>query len=215
MITALKGNIERLGPSQVYLNVGGIEYEVHVPLTVLIEIQKEKHSPLYLHTYHHFRENEQRLFGFLTVHQREFFRALLNLRGFGPSLGLSLLSHMSQKHFLYICKTQDVSALCRIPRIGKKMAEGLIFEVKHQKKKWDALAPDELQTNIENLPTTSSKELSQEKEMGLALEALVQLGYQEKNAEDALYRIAMTRKKQNEELPTGAAEWIRETLLNL
>lgn len=207
MIHALTGKLRALGHSQVYLNVGGVEYEIYVPLDVLGILQKKtKHEQLHLYIYHHFRENEQRLFGFLDERQRGFFEALLGLRGLGHSLALSLLSHLKGEEFLKLCRNGELDALCRIPRVGKNTAESLLFEVKRQRKKWDKLL---LKESAETLNKEEARSL---KEQEMALEALLQLGYREKEAREALRKIQEQRKKEEMEVPQGAAEWIRGAL---
>ena len=208
MIRALTGKLAGLGHSQVYLNVGGVEYEIHVPLDVLGALQK-KASPdsLRLYIYHHFRENEQRLFGFLDARQREFFEALLGLRGLGPSLVLSLLSHLSGEELLSLCTRNDLTALCRIPRVGKSTAESLIFEIKRQRKKWDKLLQQE-----KGEGTRNKQEAGFLREQEIALQALLQLGYREKEAEESLRKVHRQREKEQAQAPEGAAEWIRSAL---
>ena len=209
MIHALTGELAGFGPSQVYLAVGGLEYEIHVPLDVLDFLQKkEKGASLHLYIYHHFRENEQRLFGFLDLAQREFFGALLELRGLGPSLALSLLSHLKGEEFIELCASNDLSTLCRIPRVGKSTAESLVFEVKRQRKKWDKILQKERREG--RAKDKDEEALLREQEM--ALQALLQLGYREREAEKALNEIHRQRQKEGKKEVMGAADWIRSAL---
>ena len=212
MIHALTGKLAGLGHSQIYLNVEGVEYEIYVPLDVLSTLQKkaDQKEAVHLHIYHHFRENEQRLFGFLDASQREFFAALLGLRGLGPSLALSLLSHLSGEELLNLCANNKLDALCRIPRVGKSTAESIVFEIKRQRKKWDKLR--ELIKEEKDRGGQDDQETEFFKEQEMALQALLQLGYREKEAEEALRKVQAQKQKQEIEPPKGAAEWIRSAL---
>ncbi len=205
MIAALTGKVTRFGYSQVYLQISnGIEYEISVPLEVLYQLQKQSEGAcISLYIYHHFKENEQNLFGFIELQQREFFRALLDLRGFGTSLALSLLSHLSANEFIELCRNKDTQSLCRIPRIGKSTAESLIFEVNRQHKKWDKFFLSPIQKQ-------SQEGFSSQQEM--ALQALVQLGYKEKQTEEVLRTLIKQRQKDSLSIDIGAAEWIRGAL---
>lgn len=211
MISALTGQLVRFGHSQFYINVNGIEYEVFAPLNILEKLQQqslEKHKIITMQIYHHFRENEQELFGFFERREKAFFQALLKLRGVGTSLAMSLLSHLNSNQFLVLCNTKDSKALCRIPRIGKSIAESIIFEVNRRPKEWQKL-----------LSPTSGKAQVQDtlefnNEQDMALQALIQLGYKEQEAIYAIRKILKKREKKEEGTPSlpNAAEWIRAAL---
>ena len=201
LISKITGKFESIGPSQIYINVNGLEYEIQVSLDVITALKNtKKDSHIQLYTHHHFRENEQKLFGFLDKSQKIFFQALLNLRGFGPSLALSLLSHLRSDVFLSLCRDKNLATLCRIPRVGKGTAESIIFEVNRQAKKWEKLL------DSGNDKQSKSK---YNKEQELALNALLQLGYREKEAELALHKVTM---QSTYDVDAGAAEWIRSAL---
>ncbi len=210
MITALTGIVKRAGPAQVYMDTGPIEYEVFVSLDLLSSLQKslqEKDSDslrLTLKIYHHFREHEQKLFGFLKEQQREFFCHLLQLRGLGPGLALSLMSHLSMEGFLEYCQSNNTQALSRIPRIGKRTAESLVFEVKQHKAKWESFMLPEEETGQRAHQLTRHKDL--------ALQALLQLGYREQEAQKALRQAEQDNKALDKE---NVAEWIRLALRNI
>ena len=198
MITGLTGKIEKIGSSQIYLNVNDVEYEIYVPLNVLEKLIKKEKELISLRIYHHFKETEQCLFGFLKQKQRDFFMALLKLRNVGPNLSLSLLSHLNGEEFLNLCFEKRTKDLCRIPRMGKATAERIFFEVNSHKEKW-----------TEFLGVPQVKSWGQEQE--LALEALLQLGYKEQEASRVLEHIEKSQKEKK----LDTAEWIRLSLMNL
>ncbi|MBW7858357.1 MAG: Holliday junction branch migration protein RuvA [Leptonema sp. (in: Bacteria)] len=201
MISGLLGHVQRFGASKIYFLVGAVEYEVNVPLDVFEYLQHQKENQHFLYIYHLFTGEDQRLFGFLHPSQRELFGAILSLKGFGSVLALSVLSHVDLPKLLDLCERSDVAALAKIPRVGKKTAESLIFEVNQKKQKFKKL----LQTE----PTHSPTDISYTSESELAIQALIQLGYKE----------AQIQKVFSKVLPevgdVSASELIRQTLKHL
>ncbi|MCB1326635.1 MAG: Holliday junction branch migration protein RuvA [Spirochaetales bacterium] len=181
MIAGLTGTVVGEGPGRIFLNVQSVEYELHVPLNVLAALQSvPTDEPVRLFVHHHFGESEQRLFGFLDPEQREFFVALQRIKGLGTGLALSLLSHLDGARLLEICATGDAAALKRIPRIGKTTAETLIFEINRRREKYEQLL------SVKSATKTTLQLSTQEE---LAHEALLQLGYREKEALAAIEKV--------------------------
>lgn len=202
MIAGLYGSLERPGAGRVYVRAGQLVYEVHVPLNVLANLQGQTEE-FYLHIYHQITDSDQRLFGFLNLEQREFFIALQNIKGIGAILALSILSHIEAYELLQIADTKDIKTLTRIPRVGKATAETILFEVNRKKKKWQALLGDHDRA-------TTGKASQIEPELGLAAQALQQLGYKEKEVEQAFIKIQESDAKQIEKWQ--AADWIAAAL---
>lgn len=198
MISGISGTVKKFGPSTVHVDTGGVEYEVHVPLSVFEKLQMEPEPRIYLHVYHHFYQDGQRLFGFLEAGQRELFSALLTLKGLGSALALSLLSHLDGPSLLQICEVGDVKSLTRIPRVGKSTAETIVFEIGRKKEKWRQLLA---------VTGTQPARGAESSEEGLALEALLQLGYKENQARSVLDKV----RKEKPEM-AGASELIKECL---
>lgn len=177
MISGLRGVVQRFGASRVYLLAGSVEYEVNVPLNVFEFLQQKKDAEHFLHIYHLFTSEEQRLYGFLQPSQRELFGAILSLKGFGSVLALSVLSHLDLSGLLDLCERGDAAALSRIPRVGKKTAESLVFEVNQKKERFRKLLDSEEQ---------KKKKPASDEETELAEQALIQLGYKEAQVQKAL-----------------------------
>ena len=93
-------------------------------------------SKISVYVYRYLRENEEKIFGFPSLDERDLFIFLLTIKGVGPQLALSLLSHLDRNMLQDICEQNDVASLQKIPRIGKVTAEALIFELNRRKKKW-------------------------------------------------------------------------------
>ncbi len=204
MIAGLEGSVVRFGPSTAYINCSGVVYEVYVPLSVFQVLQGGmRDKPVYLHIYHQFYQDGQRLFGFLEAEQRELFAALQTIKGLGSTLALSILSHMDGRTLLSVCESGDVKALTKIPRVGKSTAETIAFEVGRKKEKWHNLI---LSTGGEKAAPVSMA--SPEEEM--AYEALVQLGYKEAQVKTAIEKI-----KKSNNMPDNASDLIRICLGHL
>lgn len=206
MISAIKGKIAGFNASSVIIDTGALEYEVFIPLNVFASLQRlSNDDAVFLHIYHHFSENEQRLFGFTEKSQRDLFTSLRLIKGIGTGLALSMLSHLDTRLLLRICENRDVQSLCRIPKIGKTTAETIIFEINRKRDRWEKLLK---QSEEANTATGAPLPDPVDSERDLALLALIQLGYKEKEARDALSKIS--QKENSKEL--HAAEIIKEAL---
>ena len=129
MIGSLNGLIKNKKPSEVLIEVNGIGYEVHVPLSTsfkLPEIDQQTH----LLTHLIIREDQHTLYGFATEEERNLFRALIRISGVGPKLAITILSGTNVEDFVRSVQAQDADALIHLPGIGKKTAERLLVEMK-------------------------------------------------------------------------------------
>lgn len=169
MIGKLTGTLAEKNPPQVLVDCHGVGYEVDVPMSTFYNLPAvgEKVSLL---THFVVREDAQILFGFGSPGEREAFRQLIKISGVGPRTALAVLSGMSVGDIAQAVTQQDASRLVKIPGIGKKTAERLLLELKG-KVGADLGLPsghvvDDAQADI--------------------LQALVALGYSDKEAQAAL-----------------------------
>ncbi len=129
MIGSLNGLIKNKKPSEVLIEVNGVGYEVHVPLSTsfkLPEIDQQTH----LLTHLIIREDQHTLYGFATEEERNLFRALIRISGVGPKLAITILSGTNVEDFVRSVQAHDADALIHLPGIGKKTAERLLVEMK-------------------------------------------------------------------------------------
>ncbi len=130
MIARLKGTVLESTPLQVVLDVGGVGYEVHIPLTTAEKVPPPGQECC-LHTHAVYREDSASLYGFATREDRDFFRLLVEkVSGIGPKIAISMLSRMSPELLRSAIASSDVALLAKCPGIGKKTAERLVIELK-------------------------------------------------------------------------------------
>lgn len=113
----------------VLLDVGGVGYEVDVPMSTFYNLPAVGASVVLL-TQFVVREDAQVLFGFLTAEERATFRELVKISGVGPRTALSILSGLSVAELAHAVTRQDSARLVKVPGIGKKTAERLLLELK-------------------------------------------------------------------------------------
>lgn len=168
MIGRLTGVIAEKSPPQILIDVQGVGYEVDVPMSTFFNLPAlgERASLL---THLSIREDAHVLFGFLTAEERNTFRLLIKISGVGPKMALSLLSGLSVPELAQAVSRQEAGRLVKVPGIGKKTAERLLLELKGK------LGPDLA------LPVTVANDAQAD-----ILQALVALGYSEKEAGAAL-----------------------------
>jgi Holliday junction DNA helicase, RuvA subunit len=129
MIGRLSGTLLEKHPPQVLVDVGGVGYEVDVPMSTFYQLP-QLGEKVVLRTQLIVREDAHLLFGFLTDAERQAFRQLLKINGVGAKLALSILSGLSVDELALAVTAQDAVRLTKIPGIGKKTAERLLLELK-------------------------------------------------------------------------------------
>jgi Holliday junction DNA helicase RuvA len=129
MIALLRGTLSEKHPNQIILDVGGVGYDVIVPISTfskLPEIGKE--TKLRVHT--HVREDMLALYGFLTHDEKNLFEKLIGVSNIGPGLAIKVLSGMDTAELLTAIRRGEIDRLVRIPGVGKKTAERIILELR-------------------------------------------------------------------------------------
>ncbi len=174
MIGRIRGLLLDIQPPDILLDVGGLGYEVQVPMTTLYELP-EPGTEITLFTHFVVREDAQLLFGFLRERERSLFRDLIKVNGVGPKLGLAILSGMDAESFVRAVQRDDTSTLVQLPGVGKKTAERLLVEMRDKLTDWlselEQAAPAAIET----------RDIQAEAES-----ALVALGYKPAEASKAV-----------------------------
>ncbi len=188
MIGRLRGILLEKQPPEVLIEVGGIGYEVQMPMSCFYELPDAGQEAV---VYTHFivREDAQLLYGFNTVKERALFREVIKANGVGPKLGLAILSGMTAAQFVSCVEREDISTLVKLPGVGKKTAERLVVEMKDRLKGWGdgaLFTPATDAAPVDIVPVVDSAQQAQEE----AVSALVVLGYKPQQASKVVSQVA-------------------------
>jgi Holliday junction DNA helicase RuvA len=129
MIGFLRGRVADKQPNMLIVDVQGVGYQVHVPLSTFYEAG-DTGAEITLRIYTHVREDALQLYGFLTDLERQVFERLIGISGIGPKLAIAVLSGMDSREVIAAIQRADVARLTGIPGIGKKTAERIVLELK-------------------------------------------------------------------------------------
>ena len=129
MIGHLSGKLTAKNPPQILVEVGGVGYELDVPMSTFYALPATG-GAISLFTHLVVREDAHNLYGFATAEERSVFRQLIKVSGIGPRTALSVLSGMSVSDLAQSIAMQDAGRLVKIPGIGRKTAERLLLELK-------------------------------------------------------------------------------------
>ena len=172
MIGKLTGTLLEKNPPEVLVDCGGVGYEVQVPMSTFYNLPATG-TKVSLLTHFVVREDAQLLFGFGSANERQAFRSLIKVTGIGPRMALAVLSGMSVDDLAEAVTLQEVGRLVKVPGIGKKTAERLLLELKGK------IGAD---TGVQSL-------FAQNNDQNDILQALMALGYSDKEASAALKKL--------------------------
>ncbi|MEE8138597.1 MAG: Holliday junction branch migration protein RuvA [Thermoanaerobaculia bacterium] len=173
MIGYLQGKLLRSSPERVLLDLQGVGYEVHIPLSTFYEIERAANGQpigLYIHT--HVRKDAIELFGFWTEREKLLFEKLIAVSGIGPRLARIILSGMAGDELLAALAAGDTVRLATIPGVGNKTAQRMVVELR-----------DRVQQLAAELPARPAATAD-----GELVQALVNLGYKPTAAQLAVAR---------------------------
>ncbi len=182
MIAHLSGNLLSKQTNTVILDVGGVGYEVTIPLSTFYDLE-DTGASVKLHIYTHVREDVLQLFGFKTLRERELFLRLISVSGVGPRLAITMIGIMSANEIIASIRTNNLARLTSIPGVGKKTAERLVIELRD---KIAALSSPALEEEFAAQAGAGGTQASEDAVREDALSALVGLGYQKAAAEKAV-----------------------------
>ena len=194
MYAFLKGILADKQPTYIVLDVGGVGYEVLIPLSTFDKLPVEGGS-VQLLTHFHVREDLMQLYGFASGDERDLFRMLLGISGIGPKVALGVLSGMGIKEFKTAIASEDNKMIANLPGIGKKTAARLVLELKEKMSDYIFTAKG------------PGKESEADTMVKDAVLALVSLGYNKSVAYSAIMEV-----RKNEEKTTSVEELIRLAL---
>lgn len=172
MIGSLRGSLREKTPEYVIVDVGGVGYQVYLPLPSFYEIG-ELGDEVVLRIYTHVRDDALRLYGFKDLPQQRLFEHLISVAGIGPKLAVTILSGMETDLLIGAIVDADIARLSTIPGVGKKTAERMALELKE---KVEGLVPVTAAAGPRGVRND-------------VLSALENLGYRPRDAERALDKV--------------------------
>lgn len=171
MIALITGKLVQKQPNQIIVDVGGVGYELTIPLSTYYELG-DPGAEVALRVHTHVREDALQLYGFRTEQEKKLFLHLTSVSGIGPKLAITILSGMGADDLVRAIYTGDLARLVGIPGVGKKTAERMLVELKE---KMQSLSPAAAEK-----PAMTAAALTDD-----IISALVNLGYPKNVAEKA------------------------------
>ena len=193
MIALLTGQLAQRTPEQIIIDVAGVGYRVQIPLSTYYALPETGQVQLRVHT--HVKEDAIQLYGFLTEAEKSLFALLISVSGVGPKLAITILSHIPAAELALALGQGDVPRLTAIPGIGKKSAERLVLELQ------DKAARHSILGNLTGSATPKTATSNHHQD---ALSALVNLGYKETLARNALKNLTTAAGAPLEEVLKAA-----------
>jgi len=187
----LEGRLHEKAPTRVLVDVQGVGYELLVSLHSYAALPDEGKTVAF-HVHTHVREEAIQLFGFVSRVERDVFELLLRASRVGPKLAQTVLSGMDPARLLAALELEDVGQLCKIPGVGRKLAERMVVELRERAAELAAAADP---AGISSVRAASAPTAAEE-----AVSALINLGYPRPQAEKLIAQAGA------EELPEGSTE---------
>jgi holliday junction DNA helicase RuvA len=179
MIARISGTLIQKNVQSLVVDTQGVGYRVTVPLSTFYELP-ELGAAVVLHIYTQVREDAISLFGFLTPEERDIFEVIISVSGIGPRLAINILSGISASDLMTAIIQGDLKRLVGIPGVGKKMAERMVLELKDKILKMHPTRA---------VPAVSAGSRRLEALMEDALSALINLGYKNVAAKEAVDQV--------------------------
>ncbi len=194
MIALLNGKLVTKTTDSVIVDVGGVGYEVFIPLSTYYKLP-EPESPVTLRTHTYIKDDSIQIYGFLSAEEKEVFQHLLCVSGVGPRLARNILSGISVEDLVTSITRGDLAKVNSIPGVGAKTAQRLVLELKDKLKAMAARSYKALEPDITDTIA------------GDVVSALINLGYRQPQAESAVKK---ARTKLGPDL--GFEELLKESL---
>lgn len=192
MFEYLKGILAAINPSYIVIDVGGVGYKLLVANPYRYELETE--ATVYVEQI--VRENEQTLYGFYDLNEKNLFKRLTSVSGIGPKSALAILAGNDISGVFSAIENGDVTYLTKFPGVGKKTAQQIILDLQGK------VSADNIQTDLFDKSVTST---GGNKELSDGLEALISLGYSTKDIKKIKEQLKATNA-------TTADEFVREGL---
>jgi Holliday junction DNA helicase RuvA len=177
MIAFLRGRVLEKSPNRLIVDIGGVGYDVSVPLSTFYTAG-DPGAEISLRVHTHVREDQIALFGFASALELAVFERLIAVSGIGPKLALSVLSGIESRELITAVQRGDIARLTRIPGVGKKTAERIVIELR-----------DRLPKTIDDSVAAAEVETPENAMRGDLVSALVNLGYNRQSIDQVLEKV--------------------------
>lgn len=179
MIVTIEGVLAEISPIRGVIEIGGLGYEVHMPLTTTEKLSRIGQT-VKLHTVAVYKEDSQSLYGFYDEQSRDFFKLLVEkVSGIGPKIALNIMSRLSIEMLRSAIANNEIGLLSKCPGIGKKTAERLVIELRDKVLPKGLSQPEATQASLSGSHAAPSSRED-------ALAALLALGYKPADADKAI-----------------------------
>jgi Holliday junction DNA helicase RuvA len=185
MIALICGKIAYRGISSIVVDVSGVGYRVFIPISTFYELP-EAGETVTLHVHTSVKQDAINLFGFYTVQERDLFQLMISVSGIGPKIAMNIISGIAVRDLLQAISRGDLGKLVGIPGVGKKMAERLVLELREKVIK---------KMSAEQIPVTDDRQQAGERIKEDVLSALINLGYKNSVAKDAVDKVIQASKE--------------------
>jgi Holliday junction DNA helicase RuvA len=188
LIAHITGKLIQKQPNSVIVDVGGVGYELTVPLSTFYDLG-EVGTQIALRAYTYVREDALQLFGFRTDREKKLFLMLISVSGIGPKLAITVLSGLSAEELVQAISGNDLAKLVSIPGVGKKTAERMLVELKD---KVASILPPGLEPHLASGSVAGGEAMRED-----VISALVNLGYLKAAADKAVLNTAKDNPAAN------------------
>ena len=184
MFAYIKGSLEEKANNYVVIDVNGIGYKIFMSESSIQQVG-DIGNIVKVHTHYYVREDNISLYGFVTKEELKMFELLLSVSGIGAKSAIAMLSNITPSAFAYAVISNDVASLKKVPGIGPKTAQRIILELQDKLKAEEKLVNAEIKEQIE-------LEIKNTQNVQDAIQALLILGYNRKEIDKAMEKIANT-----------------------
>ncbi|GAB3475107.1 Holliday junction branch migration protein RuvA [Marinomonas epiphytica] len=188
MIGRIVGELIEKSPPELLVDVAGVGYELSASMSTIYELPAIGQQVV-LYTHLQVKEDAHSLYGFIDRSERALFRVLIKVNGIGPKMALAVLSSMSSEELIAYVQDSDVTALTKIPGVGKKTAERLIIELRDklgQAAKQDLFSAPAVLKQVKADPRQEAEA------------ALIALGYKPQEAAKAIAKVPIDSASSEE-----------------
>ncbi|RBP84688.1 Holliday junction branch migration protein RuvA [Marinomonas rhizomae] len=200
MIGRIVGTLIEKTPPELMVDVNGIGYEVSASMTTVYDLPQIG-GQVTLFTHLLVKEDSHTLYGFIDKNERALFRILIKVNGIGPKMALAILSSISSEELISNVQESDVTALTRIPGVGKKTAERLIVELR------DKLG-QAAKTDLFSAPAVLRQVQADPRQEAEA--ALISLGYKPQEAAKAIASVPVDAANSEEVIKAALKGMLRK-----